>query len=165
MGDYEKKVLVQTLKNFINNSKELLRVDMELELTSHTTKVVEIDSFKLCENSSLISIKGIISADIILTFNNKLLKYFVKTLLNEDVNCEDLELYRDSTVGELLNIIVGKSISNFPLKISNSVDITPPTIISHKSEVQRGSTQIYCNTIETEFGEFKVIYIPNSDIE
>lgn len=151
----EKELLMPMLErsvSFFNN-------DMGISVTSKSSEVVCPKQVELKKNTAMVGTGGTIQVIITMSYNDILLEKLVEAFLEgEEPEEEEMDELRESVSSEIVNIIVGNSLTN-PVD-GTLLTLTPPVLIYEaKSLFRHKSSGIATATIVTEFGDMLLTVI------
>lgn len=149
------KSLGRILNIIVSHAEHLLVKEMEIE-TRFDGKYHMVEKIILKKYTTMIGIGGTVNMLFYATYDDLLLDNLTRKFLDETVSEEEFNEFRESTAGEIANIIIGSAIPDFPDK-GKGVTMTPPiTIEDGKSIIKTAETQIITASLFTPYGNIEL---------
>jgi len=123
------------------------------------------DSLFLYDMTAIIGVGGNINFLVAFSFESGLVDaIYSRTIDDLDVPAEEEQLYRESVVAEIVNIIVGNSTADYQLQ-DNNISITPPIVLSMAKRIHRTKGAVFiCRGLKTEFGHMCIDLVGPSEL-
>ena len=117
---------------------EYLADDLSLEFEDSLIRPTKIDSFKLESYTALINLKSDMNGTIGLSVSTSLAKFMVSQFIFGEVTDEEIEEMAGESVAEILNVVLGNVIKDFPItKEGGKVGISTPYIMHKTSHISK----------------------------
>jgi CheY-specific phosphatase CheX len=82
-----------------------------------------------------------------------------------DVEEEEVEMYRESTVGEVANIILGHCTLDLQTLDSGGIPMTPPVIVDHIKTIRRlKNTIFFTQRLDTPSGKINISLVGSKEL-
>lgn len=152
------------LDSLLLQTKLFLQEDMGIDITN--VKIEEASSAKLMlkDHTSMIGTGGTLNIMILISYDRSILEKLVELFMDgEEIDPEEEQEINDSVSGEVINTIIGLSLSTFPQR-GKGITITPPITINDAANiVKHKNSKILTALIETPYGTLSVSAVGNKD--
>ncbi len=156
--------LILEVKQLIDviTDKTIFFLDKEtgLKVISTTFDANDPSHLDLKRISSLISIGGSFNAYVVFSFDRDLIFQIFKNYTKElDLVPEEQAADIEETAGEMLNIIIGNSLTPFQKK-GEAIHCSPPIIISEAKRImQYRDAKFFQSALQTAYGTMKIFLV------
>ncbi len=143
-----------------NRTLDYLINDMHLEIKNSTINIEIVNSFSLEEFSALIALKEDMNGTIGLSTSTSLTHYLTRKFVFGEVSVEEVEDMAAETIAEILNIVLGNILKNFPIvQKGGKVNISTPYIMTSSSEISKSKKgSILICRFDTNHGKVILTY-------
>lgn len=115
-----------------------------------------VEKIELKKYTTTIGIGGTLNLLFYVTYNEALLDSLTRAFAYGQIDESEFQELRESTAGEIANMIIGHAVSDFPNR-GKGVTITPPvTIEDAKSILKTNGTGIISAWLSTPHGKIEV---------
>ncbi len=115
-----------------------------------------VEKIELKKYTTTIGIGGTLNLLFYVTYNEALLDSLTRAFAYGQIDESEFQELRESTAGEIANMIIGHAVSDFPNR-GKGVTITPPvTIEDAKSILKTNGTGIISAWLSTPHGKMEV---------
>jgi CheY-specific phosphatase CheX len=132
-----------------------MRDDLSLNIVNTSAEPESIDSFKLESYTALINLKSDMCGTIGLSVSTNLAKYMVGQFMFGEVSDEEVEEMAGESVAEILNVVLGNVLKDFPVILDGGkVDISTPYIMHKTSRISKSDgCLMVVNKFDTDHGK------------
>lgn len=137
-----------------------LNQEVDLQISKKTFDLENHLYMKLKSLSSLISIGGKFNAYIVFSFDEELIFQIFKKYTNGlDLPLEDEATDIEETAGEMLNIIIGNTLTLFQDK-GEAIYFSPPIVISEAKRIVRcNEAKFFQSSLDTSYGTMSIFLV------
>lgn len=153
------------LEPLIVQTKKFLQDDMGLEVKETFISQLEQNKLLLKDETSMIGVGGKLNQLVVMSYDNSLLAKLVDAFMDgEEIPADEAQELQNSVCGEVINTIVGLSLSSFP-NTGEMINITPPITFNTASDlIKHKNSKIISVNVITNYGEMSVGIISSKDI-
>jgi CheY-specific phosphatase CheX len=152
-----------SLEALAKRASKYLEDDLGLELENTDLFIEEVDVFNLESYTALINLKHEMSGTIGFSVSINLARFMVGQFVFGDVSDEEVEEMAGDCVAEILNVVLGNVLKDFPaVKDGKQVDISTPYIMNKTSKISKtnAGTMLVCR-FKTNHGKVILTYFIN----
>ncbi|MDR3541423.1 MAG: [Fe-Fe] hydrogenase large subunit C-terminal domain-containing protein [Desulfosporosinus sp.] len=142
--------LIDTTSKFMLEQTGLL-VTHEDNFQVEGLKKIELNKI-----TAIINIKGALEIVVIVSFSELVLRKLVRNFIMDEITLDEEEAYMGDVLGEVVNIIIGNSLKEFP-GLEELLIIDPPISLSSEDALFRyKESQIWGCSLQTELGNISL---------
>jgi len=110
--------------------------------------------------TSILAVEGPVRVMFAMSFDRNLAEYSTQKYTEElDIPEDELELYLEETVADIINIILGNSLSRFQLE-GETITLSPPVVITEAKNIYRHKdAQFFTADVQTKMGRLQIFCI------
>lgn len=128
----------ETISILSKRTCDYLIDDMSLEIEDTKIEPEDTVSFTLESYTALINLKYDLNGTIGLSVSTDLARFMVGQFMFGEVSDEEVEEMAGDTVAEVLNVVLGNVLKDFPIvKNGGQVDISTPYIMSRTTKISK----------------------------
>lgn len=137
-----------------------LREELGIQVQRTTMNMGEVKRMQLRHLTSILAVEADIRMLVAFSLDQELVeRVFVASTEGLEIADDELEMMREETVTELINIIVGNAIADLAAK-GTSIPISPPIVINEAKSITRHKGAIfYTMDLTTESGVISIHFI------
>jgi two-component system chemotaxis sensor kinase CheA len=142
--------LVDTTSKFMLEQTGLL-VTCEDNFQVEGPKKIELNKV-----TAIINIRGALEIVVIVSFSEPVLRKVVRNFILDEITLEEEEAYMGDVLGEVVNIIIGNSLKQFPGLEELLIIDTPISLSSEDALFRYKDSQIWGCNLHTELGNISL---------
>jgi len=133
------------------------------EIESH---VGDTASLTLLDMTAIIGLGGQINLLVAFSFQESLVNsMYAKMNAGFDVPENEVDMYREATVGEVVNTILGHCTIDLQKLDNQGIPMTPPVIIDHIKTIRRmKNTIFFTQSLDTPLGQINISLIGSKEL-
>lgn len=159
MSDTSTLHINDILTPVIKRSQNFLKEDMGIECHPAPVAITNPEKLQLRYITALIGAGGPLNVIFGISYDEELIRKLLVIFAECEIEPEEEEEYLHSVACEIINIIIGNAIADFP-KIADIITITPPFVIAEAKTISKHkNAKIWTSDIQTDYGGFSVNYI------
>lgn len=153
------------LDSLIIQTKKFLQDDMGIEVKETFISQLEHNKLLLKDETSMIGVGGGLNLLILMSYDNSVLLKLVDSFVDgEVIPADEVQEIQNSVCGEVINTIVGLSLSSFP-NTGEKITITPPITFNAASDlIKHKNSKIISVNVTTNYGEISIGIVGSKDI-
>ena len=136
--------------------------ESEIDITVETLSFnfSNVSRLELDHLTSIMAVDGPIAVMFAMTFDKKLSESLFQSYTADlDVPSDEKELYMEETVSDIINIVLGNSLSRFEIKQA-PISLSPPVVITEAKRISRHKNALfYTADLKTSHGCLQVFCV------
>jgi len=139
------------------NCVRLLEREFSLEVLKTTTYMKDVVKINPDYLNSFIVLRGHVPSVFAFSYEKRLIDFVFKKFINGiDVDDSEVELYKEESAGEIMNMIIGNSLRDFK-SAKSLIKLSPPVVHRcSKNLINKEDTEFYCTKIATSRGKLNI---------
>lgn len=139
------------------NCVRLLEGEFGLEVFKTTTYMKDVVKINPDYLNSFIVLRGYVPSVFAFSYEKTLIEFIFKKFVNGiDVDATELELYKEESAGEIMNMTIGNSLRDFK-SVKSPIKLSPPVVHrGSRNLINKEDTEFYSSKIVTSRGKLHI---------
>lgn len=149
----------------IARTRAYFESEYSFNVTEIESSVGDMATLTLLDKTAIIALGGKINLLVAFSFQKSLVDtMYAKMTESFDVAADEVEMYREATVGEVVNTILGHCTIDLQKLDNEGIPMTPPVIVDHVKSIQRmKNTTFLTQSLKTPQGQINISLIGSKD--
>lgn len=157
----EKKLLDevdQVMRSVIARSRNFLEGEYQVSVTEMDGGAGDLESLTLLDLTAIIGMGGRFNLLVAFSFQDGLVNAIFERMTHDlDVQPEEVDMYREAAVGEVVNTILGHCTIDLQQMDQQGISMTPPIILDRAKTIRRmKNSMFYTQGMNTVFGRMNI---------
>ena len=147
----------ELMQPLVDTTSKFMLEQTDLHVTCKENFQVEgIKKIELNKITAITNIKGALEIVVIVSFSEPVLRKLVRNFILDEITLDEEEAYMGDVLGEVVNIIIGNSLRQFP-GLEELLILDPPILLSSEDALFRyKDSQIWGCNLQTELGNISL---------
>jgi len=148
----------QVMQSAIVRTRNYLETEYSISVTEVDSGTGDLDSLVLLDMTTIIGIGGRINLLIAFSFQDGLVNALYQRMTDDfEVQPEEVEMYREATIGEVVNTILGHCTIDLQKLDRQGISMTPPIVLDRAKTIRRMKHSVfYTQGLNTIFGRMNI---------
>ena len=150
--------MLKIMQSIIKRTRDYFNGEFGIGLIESDGDCGDVDSLTLHDITAILGMGGTANVLISVSFDEKLITILYNKMTSDFVVKDDeVNMFREATAGEIVNIILGHCTVDFQEMKTQTVSLTPPVILHKVKHIHRmKNAMFYTQCLRTEFGNMDI---------